>query len=706
MCFYSSTRKPHGRWPWIAPWIVIVAAVPALSACSAATHPGWHHELPPPAEEEGPPGEVDFSAACDDRRWIGTLEAGPGLGSEDDMTKRPERRTRTCPEGWQQLFAAAGDPPPGLQRFCYYEGGDPRDEYRVIEDGHMGYGPFASIHRDCRVVGPAAESVFSRYFWPLRNRFVREAGRAEAPVAAHRVRLAIVDSVRDDAERPERDECMPRARGDRECSPHGWALVNLAKDLLCDPGRASCAADVGVRRVLRWTYEIRRQDEPPKEIEMGIGEPGGGLYGSRRDLALAIRREVADWWATPDRPHLILNLSVGWEGIYGEEAPEVRGAIEDAVCRGALVVAAAGNRRAGPRSLDKPLLPAAWERDPAPTFARCRALIGEPPPPSLLAPVSYRPLLYAVGGVRQGGRVLANGRPNATPRLVAFGDHAPVLYPSSPPWPKTPVESSPARTLTGTSISTLVVAAAAAARWNEDLDLSPYAVMDRLWQASAPYAVDLAVDFCLDPEKNCPPGQQARRVFVHPGAAAAAASPEQDRPTIDSYKQEFADATRPADFFQLTRVADCDPDVLAYGGELPADANLCPQRWSFDVAAQPWLGPQPESDHNPDCTYTQGSPGMLVLEFDPCFRIEGAPARLDDLTLVVDDKAFRLPMEAFTLGDPARECPGRPGDDPRRVQLVLTDFSLGDPDAIYLAATVNGKHAAITPILHLRYQDE
>lgn len=685
----------------------------------------------PPAARTPPTwpavSEVDISRACAGTRWIGVLDEEqiriPPNEEPGDELPRSEASSKVspCPEGWDPLFASAHTRlPPGLRRFCVYESGgagDPREDLRRIEEGRVVYGTgekagpegfFESIHRDCRVVGPAAESFFSRYFWPLRERFVREAGGAEEPVASDRVRLVIVDSVRDGADEPEQDECGYRSRGEYECSPHGRALAGLAKDLLCDADQKNCEAEVGSRRVLRWTYEIQAVSPAPVERELEIGEPGGGFYGSWSDLAKAIEREVAEWSAIPQpaRPRLILNLSVGWEEIYGKNVPEVRDAIEVAVCRGALVVAAAGNRRAGPRSMEKPLLPAAWEQDPAPSLARCVELLGEPPPASFDSPTPYRPLLYAVGGVRHDGRLLSNMRPRSTPRFVAFGDHAPAMYPTSPPRKERPAdplppEPQPLVTLTGTSVSTVVVSAAAAVRWNDDLGLSAFQVMDALWESGS--AVEQPIDFCLDPQTNCSGARHARRVFVHPLTLAAASS----WPPIDSGKQAFDKLVEQREFSGFAHVLDCDPDVLFYAeGGLAPNANLCPQRWQVDVGARPWLGPQPGPNHNPTCTYSSGSPGLLVLEFDPCFRVQGMPVWIDDLTLVAGDKAYRLPGR-FKLGDPDQPCPSKPDEKARqRHQIVLSDPSFAEVYPMYLAVTVNGEYGAITPILHARHEND
>ncbi len=51
----------------------------------------------------------------------------------------------------------------------------------------------------------------------------------------------------------------------------------------------------------------------------------------------------------------------------------------------------------------------------------------------------------------------------------------------------------------------------------------------------------------------------------------------------------------------------------------------------------------------------------LVLEFDPCYRVRGKPAYIDQFTLIVGQEAFRLPIDGFRMGDPSRSCPSAGG---------------------------------------------
>ena len=166
-----------------------------------------------------------------------------------------------------------------------------------------------------------------------------------------------------------------------------------------------------------------------------------------------------------------MNLSLGWDpALGGLETPDsdipapalaVRTALEHAVCEGALVIAAAGNRSGGPTEETGPLLPAAWEERAGPTRARCEALGVTTRDQNFPLPgqLAYRPLVFAAGGVRADDSPLFNSREGSEPRLVAFGDHVKVPAPGA--------QEGPLWTglLTGTSVSAAVVSASVAAAW-------------------------------------------------------------------------------------------------------------------------------------------------------------------------------------------------------------------------------------------------
>ncbi|HSR53704.1 MAG TPA: S8/S53 family peptidase [Acidobacteriota bacterium] len=405
---------------------------------------------------------------------------------------------------------------------------------------------------------------------------------------------------------------------------------------------------------------------------------------------MAIWREVDKWRSEADRPPLILNLSVGWEPIHASATStlglQVRAVLEDAVCRGALVVAAAGNRRSGPPELETPLLPAAFELVPAPSAANCQALLEDGASPGPESNTDYKPLVFAVGGVQPDDRrpykprLLSNSRPNATPRLVAYGDHAVVSKRG---------RDRSLKILTGTSVSTLVVSAAAGERWRLDPDLGSFDLMQDLFNEGM--ETGIRSDFDLDSARPL-----ARQVFVHNKPAVPPPPWPAGEPALV--------LTSPAvsmSFSAITSLNNCNPGILRGAQVSAGDPELCPQRL-LDIRLQPGLGPQPDSGHNPGCRFGNGSPGTLWLEFDPCYRVQGKPVRLSDLTLIVADRAYRLPVEPFWLGDPSLPCPMNTPDDPRRKQVVLTDFNLERPlHPMYLAVTVNNTRATLSPILQL-----
>ncbi len=659
----------------------------------------------PEPEPEPVTPVVDFAAACPGDRWVGLLNEERSRG--DDVYKPGERRA--CPAPWKPLFTSAENPvPPGLQRFCFYQGADPRRELAILdrqgtvyfdalpEPGRRpfsrvdreelekhGRDYFTRIDRDCPVVGPAAETLFPAQALggPTKTRFLQETGSVTLP--AGNVRLEIVDSVQD-SDAPEEERCKSQTEtGDLECSPHGFVLANLARDLLGD------AVDIRSKRALRRTYRVQAEGSTPDEetLPLDTAPETGGLFGYWTELGAAIWRAVDAW---NGNGRLVLNLSVGWESIYGADVAAVRTPIEVAVCRGALVVAAAGNRRAGPPSLEVPILPAGWETLSAPTPGRCAALLTNPPPYDTSTP--YRPLVYAVSGVQGDSQLLSTAKPRATPLRVAFGDHASAVLPADPP-------SAPDRllTLTGTSVSALVVSAAAVVRWSQTSDASAFEVMQSLSDAGT--LVEPPVDFCLNPEVNCPPGTLTRRIFVAPPSVPVA--PIGALP-IDADKIDPADVEI-VEIDTFENLETCRPRTLAHEGPATPAGNLCPQSL-FDVAAQPWVGPQPGSNHNPDCRYSENSPGTLEFEFLPCFRIEGMPVTLDDFTLVAGNVAYRLPIAALTLGDPTvGPCPLE--DDPRRVHVVLKGINFQGLHPMYLAVSLDEDNAAVTPLLQVLAQD-
>jgi hypothetical protein len=391
-------------------------------------------------------------------------------------------------------------------------------------------------------------------------------------------------------------------------SPHGEAMVDIIETLAC-PDPDDCA--VAVRRVLGL----------PRIAGNVVDLENGGYVGSQSDLARAIV------YAVEHIPGpLIINLSVGWEPwVFGNEidsvgAQAVLAAIEYARCRGVILVAAAGND--GGQGTLGPLLPGGWELRAAPSQSRCEDY-------GIFNPVlhtggSYRPLVYSVGGLRYEETPMIGSREYGLPRLVATATHANV----GTEW-----------TLTGTSVSTAAVSAAAALIWSHfSSDLDGTEVMDLLYSSGhdleepADYSLvgsgnfDMhRLDICEAFADACGPSCAHTQLDCQPNDAAA-------------YQQALADILdgltttdqTPASF---TPVANCGFTVHS------ANANQygCPAPFDPDVV---YTRPQPPQPGCPTCTIKKpgNTPATISMSLDPFY----ASSSSQNVTLTILDGTSRI----------------------------------------------------------------
>lgn len=691
----SSTRAAKVAWRGL----VVLSLI--LFGC------GKEH-LPRPCPEcPVPVLSVEDAGACADWRWIGIKRPSPEANPKQPALLDP------CPpaEGWavRHLFCPETRParggggdtkqpraaedcgaealPPGLQPFCLYEALVPRANLETKPPAGL-----ASVARDCMAVHPQATPLTQRLLPVLEAQFLDQAGQPrEQPVAVpadpeapRKVRLALLDTA---PTNPDDPEARPAN------SPHGPTLASMAKRLLCGASGSACDLRVTARLALAYLGF-----DPRSKAASARDEARGGYVGFVGELAEAIREEVVAWQGSGEE-RLVLNLSVGWRrGVGGTLPPAdqaVRAALQDAYCRGALALAAAGNREWGP---DKklhtgPLLPAAWEQSPAPSVAECIAALGiAAPPVTDPDPWSYRPLLGAVGAVDAGGQPLANARFGAEPRLVAFGDHGVV---------KDARTGEPTAVLTGSSVSTLVVSAAAAAVLSADPRLEPRAVLDRLYRRG-PGLGGRGADFCQgsgDPgEEPCPaPGFEVSRVYLcasldqgcPPGSAGAPSVSAsagaaaggrlrlkiRDLPGFAGVRVRNLQALR-----RDQRSKACPPPWLARVAARPrgdlAEVHHprgtgpsrypCPYWQLPGVYASAALGPQPGSDPCPPCGFGSGSPGTLVVEIDPDFE-----GRLSAPTLKVGRQSYPLNLgSTVPVRAIVENVPYEPGEE------VLLSFVL------------------------------
>jgi subtilase family protein len=432
-----------------------------------------------------------------EKRYVGLLKTGrqscpevPGWHAEKllDEAFRPAGRKTWEREQEEQPtlpYAAAALPPKaiadrqaadptllhelGLDKFCVYTASGTAGAFAkppgLIKAARDRMGLSAAGHVPS--LGKIGDQI-----WPtLADEYVRQLGKVQfSKTATPAVRLVFIDTQPTGEGLPERPSR----------SWHGYSMAHLARQLLCGDPATPCAVQFATRLALRYDYYNKDMIFSPDDP----GKDAGGSLGRISDLATAIVAEVDHWRRQDPDKKLILNLSVGWDGELHEAGRKadldirkaskldpaslaVYKALRYARRRGALVIAAAGNRRGGPEESTWPLLPAAWE------LRR----------PSWL-PFGLGPKrVYAVGGIDWQGLPLSISRFGGKPRRVAYGDHAVARI----------AEDESTRIYTGTSVSTAVVSAIAAALWQLRPELRPGGVMRRMARSGEP--LDSRADF-------------------------------------------------------------------------------------------------------------------------------------------------------------------------------------------------------------------
>jgi subtilisin family serine protease len=203
--------------------------------------------------------------------------------------------------------------------------------------------------------------------------FQRARARAGMPATDDstrqgRVRVAVIDSASGDFYREWSDPVG-----------HGRAVGRVIDEVACS-GHNPC-------RVQIVNYPALTLDTSA-DMTLQASGINAGAYGTRAALAEQIEKASSDWLNDRARgagpQHLVINLSVGWSGCWEDpKGPDlasqaVRAAMTRAVCRGALIVAAAGNRDAVPGCpIDSPRYGEQGERVYPALFGRDQKPIGE-----------------------------------------------------------------------------------------------------------------------------------------------------------------------------------------------------------------------------------------------------------------------------------------------------------------------------------------
>lgn len=409
----------------------------------------------------------------------------------------------------------------------------------------------------------------------------------------------------------------------RPGSQHGYTIMHLASEIVCSSAANSlCAATFRSHRALNYRSMVPLEPAP---------DGHGGFAGTILELASAISQEVLDWKPKGSVKHLILNLSLGWdgEGLGDLKAREpsvqaVHGALRLAAQKDVLVIAAAGNRRGGSPGSHFPVLPAAWDlRSPAAwPFARRRKLV------------------YAVGGVDWQGLPLSNARRGGFPRRVAYGDHAVVE-----------VGGKPTRIYTGSSVSTAVVSAAAAVVWHLRPDLRPDQVMKLIdhsgkvlparadfypWRHILPPPRIRRASLCAAVTRACGPGAgPCRRLAELPScppwkpvhSALGPLFPKDVAEPFSTYKP----ANPPPSF-----IPPCDGSTRLLNKVDQVPAAPCPTDQFSSVTSQPWVLPQPGDDPCPGCMLFPPPPRTFLL---------ASSSPLTSKLLAEDDYSYTLKFE-------------------------------------------------------------
>ncbi len=695
---------------------------------------------------------VNTDSACIDHQWIAikmdphtacpSVESMIGEGADDwvedwvseqlwtdteaTLTDRPHK------EEFSPALGGCGEGSPfkPLACFCRYQSqGDGVDLAGSI--GNLSDHGLLAMERDCMAVVPAqapgaapsAGGLAQRQSGTLERRFLAQAGRFErqsaiavgAIAGPAPVRLAVVDTAPTSEAPPQRNAFN---------SAHGYVLLNMARKLQLLPTQGGApAARLTSRLTLRF-LELDRNLPGG-----GRRDTNGGFFGSLGDLAHDLRAEVADWQNDlrgGAASNLVLNLSLGWNERFNVLAPAavaaVRAALADAVCRGALPIAAAGNQDWGADPTVGPIFPAAWETLATPTSLECTLLTGEPPPVSYARGI-YRPLIYAIGAVGASGTRLPLSRIEAEPSLVAFGDHGLVT---------TPLE---AEALTGSSVAALVASATATAAWSGRPDLSAFELMDRIYAASQPVTPTRRADFALDTTPR-----SVRRLFVCPVARALGGltdpcpqqagatnapfpnpsnglltrlEPKKRPAPLDAGTQQIdlrrytrethslvgcpptaiLDPRRPESAREWLRVRR-SPAASSQVAPAPNDEILfpCPQWQAPAQWANAWVNPQPASNQCPTCGIEDGSPiGTAYLEIDSqaaARRRLGLPDPvLSNPTLKVGDTVYLLDELDLT------------GARPIRAVVEQIPLGQGDPLPVFFSLLLDGQLSSTSLLL-------
>ncbi len=606
--------------------------------------------------------------ACPGLRWVGKLNDANGVCPDP----------AAVPAGggtWQveQLFGA--NAPPALRGYCAYtwtaSPANPNSEGPADNSLLLGFDkrinvagaapggglPFQSITKDCHVAGAAGTAVTQATGPVLESAYYRMVsqvaplpnGAGLASPAA--IRVAVADS-------------SPHGYVDGVAGvgtfKHGLNVGRIIRKIGCpgDGGGVNCIAQVSDHLAL------------PQITPAHASPANGGFFGYQSEVAAAIFTAVSDWQGfnttaaaagTPLQDRLVVNLSLGWDPMYGGDfgnnadalPPHIRAvyaALQHANCRGAIAVAAAGNDPGGPTPRTGAMYPAAWEAKAAPTLVQCQTIEGLPFADTVDHPIfppvgvtPYRPVIYAAAGVGQNDYPLSNGRAGSRGRLVATADSAATRYQlADGTWVYT-------ESMTGSSAAAAAVSGAAAAVWGYRPAMRPYEVMRALYDGGVnldpdPTGAARRAEVCISGTvcnatplhrlsvcgaltRVCSPATERCFDAAHAPVCATPTAYGPLGPDLTSLAPTFA-AAAPQTYNGanlnsllpgLTVCGHAAGNVFARATfrTLAYPADTCPLRQYPTEGLMPWAGPQPTSPVCPECNLkvpkAVGSKGTLYV---------------------------------------------------------------------------------------------
>ncbi len=658
--------------------VIIVASI-ALTGCA-----GFDHVVVPTPPKPKPPKicqEIDLAEpidpqeACPSWRRI-ALKTDPGSECPD-----PSEAGRDSQERWTiaHLFSTgaknvdrasaeyAAGLPPALRPFCLYEYkknaprilGRLNDQLDSLIGTEGAPNAFQRVDFGCAAIGPASDDSEmepesngpgSDLWKGLDDYFLEQIGHVEpvtvlgpgSPDENHkpRVRLSFLDT-------------QPIGmQGPGAKAQHGYALSQIARTIACDKQEETsgrCAAEIDYRLAL----PISGFDRNAYKEGM-INMTTGGYSGSVDILATAVWDAIRDQERNPGQ-HLVLNLSVAWDGkLFGGLEANVAAmpvtaqamyrALEVASCRGALVVAAAGNLRGGPGTEHGPLLPGGWELRDAPTRDACRGILGLESETQALRCALPEPLVYAAGGVRFDNSPLYNARPGGTPQLVAYANRAWVEGLRKP--------------FTGTSVGTAVISTTASVVWHHWPYLTRAELMDLLYRSGEPIA--RAADFHHGSFGERP---EASRIAVCPTLARACAELggtcpdecQQPRKRSSPWSRAGVSCSKTIDAGKITKQLEhipfCGDRTILYDPAMGIPTDPCPTKQFYGSTAKSWHDdtlPQPEDDPCMGCgSGGEQSSGLVGLSTG---SLASSGAR--SLVIEIDSEWKKTLSQAFLdIGD-------------------------------------------------------